>query len=418
MKTTLSILILFLLNLPSPLFIAYAAENEVSSTHASEGRADALRYYQSGNYQKAIDLWTEILQLNPNDASTANNIGIAYRQIRQPRKSLEYAQKAIELSPDYGHAYYTLGLAHYDLRNFGKAKEAFEEAIRRQFNPAVSHYNLGLSLYNLRNYEKARESFLKAAELGYDQGLSYYQLGLTKYRLEDYKGAAEDFEKSVKSNPSTPGAHYYLGLCYRELKRPFEAKKAFKKERGLKTKYAKEAYEEIAKTEEKIIEYQGKILAFIALFAIPVLLLAYSRRSKDFYRPNPLKTLLLVIFLIFLPLPFLLFVVPPLFVGILFYPYLYSAFMVIGFPTVIGSNLAYIGFFFSVAYLITMVFLAYWMVCFLYKNVEKRIWLWVVMGCVISVSFLNIYRGVTVGGGQPGANWIEMIKWIASGWGL
>lgn len=397
MKTTLSFLILLFLNLPSPQFTAYAAENEVSSTQASEGEADALRYYQSGNYQKAIDVWTEILQSNPKDASTANNIGIAYRQLRQPGKALEYAQKAIELSPDYAHAYYTLGLAHYDLRNFEKAKEAFEEAIRRQFNPAASHYNLGLSLYNLRNYEKAQESFLKAVELGYDPGLSYYQLGLTKYHLGDYKGAAEEFKKSVKSNPSTPGVHYYLGLCYRELKRPYDAKKAFEKERELKTKYSKDAYEEIDKTEEKIIAHQGEILAFIAMFAIPLLLLAYSMRSKDYYRPNLTKSLLLVVFLIFLPLPFLLFVIPPLFVGILFYPYLFSAFTVIGFPAMIGTKLAYVGFLFSVVYLTAMVFLVYWAVCFLYKKVKKPIWLWVLTGCLISVSFFNIYWGATMG---------------------
>jgi tetratricopeptide (TPR) repeat protein len=417
MKITLSFLILLLLNLPSPLFTAFASEHKVSSTHASEGRADALRYYQSGNYQKAIDVWTEILQSNPKDAGTANNIAIAYRQLRQPGKALEYAQKAIELSPDYAHDYYTLGLAHYDLRNFEKAKEAFEEGIRRKFNPAASHYNLGLSFYNLRNYEKARESFLKAAELGYDPGPSYYQLGLTKYLLEDYKGAAEEFEKSVKNNPSTPGVHYYLGLCYRELKRPYGGKKAFEKERELKTKYSKDAYEEITKTEEKIIEHQGEILAPIAMFAIPLLLLAYSMKSKEFYRPNLSKSFLLVIFLIFLPLPFFLFVIPPLFVGILFYLYLFSAFMVIGFPAMIGTKMAYVGFFFSVIYLTAMVFLVYWAVCLLYKKVEKRIWLWVLAGCLISVSFFNIYGGATMGR-QSRTNWIEMIKHVISSWVL
>ena len=90
-------------------------------------------------------------------------------------------------------------------------------------------------------------------------------------------------------------------------------------------------------------------------------------RSKDFYRPNLPKTFHFVIFLIFLPLQFLLFVIPPLFAGILFYPYLFSAFTIIGFPAMIGSNWAYVGFFFSVIYLTAMVFLVYWAVCFLYN---------------------------------------------------
>jgi len=410
------LLLAFLYNPIDTIGNIITPQNETNQQRYPDKKAEALKYYADKNYHKAIEIWTEILQLDPNDASTANNIGTAYRQLRQPEIALDYARKAIELSPDYAHPYYSVGLAYYDLRNFDKAKEAFEEAIKRGYKPGGANYNLGLSFYHLRQYPKAREAFLQAIEKEYDLSSSYHQLGLTEYGLEEYKGAAKAFEKAVKIAPSAHGTHYYLGLCYLELKKPYEARKAFERERELKTRFSSAAFQKIDKVEEQIIENQGKTLAFIAMFAIPALLLLYSRKSKDYYKPDLQKVLLLVTFLIFLPLPFLLFVIPPLFVGWVFYPYLFSSFVVIGIPTMIGGPLVYIGFFFSTIYLTVMVFLTYWTVCFLFKNVKDQRWFWALMGAVIAASFFDIYAGATIGG-KSSINWINMIKTVISSWG-
>ena len=56
----------------------------------------AIAFCSQGNYQDAIDDYTEIIRLEPKNASTYNDRGDTYNKIGEYDKALADANKAIE----------------------------------------------------------------------------------------------------------------------------------------------------------------------------------------------------------------------------------------------------------------------------------------------------------------------------------
>jgi tetratricopeptide (TPR) repeat protein len=53
-----------------------------------------------GNYDQAIQAWRRALDLSPENAVAANNIGSAYMAMEQPSAALPWFEKAIALDPN------------------------------------------------------------------------------------------------------------------------------------------------------------------------------------------------------------------------------------------------------------------------------------------------------------------------------
>jgi tetratricopeptide (TPR) repeat protein len=110
---------------------------EAQAKTAAQLHAEGLSLYNQGKYQDAVTVWLEEFSLDPNNANTANNIGIAYRKLGKQDIATEWHKKAIELSSQFGHAYYSLGLAHYDLREYEESKNAFLKATQLNYQGQV-----------------------------------------------------------------------------------------------------------------------------------------------------------------------------------------------------------------------------------------------------------------------------------------
>jgi len=181
--------------------------------------AEGLSLYNQGKYQDAVTVWLEEFSLDPNNANTANNLGIAYSKLGRQTVAIEYHKKAIELNPQFGHAYYSLGLAHYDLREYDESKNAFLKATQMNYRPGVSFYNLGLAYHHLKDYPNAEASYLKAIQFSYTLEETYYNLGLTYFEWGNYSKALESFREVKKRNPNSPDIDREIKRCNQMLKK-------------------------------------------------------------------------------------------------------------------------------------------------------------------------------------------------------
>lgn len=59
-----------------------------------------LEYYNSGNYDKSIETWDKILNIDPKSATALNNIGSAFMMKNQYNDAIVLFKKALELEPD------------------------------------------------------------------------------------------------------------------------------------------------------------------------------------------------------------------------------------------------------------------------------------------------------------------------------
>lgn len=80
---------------------ALAAFEKMASSSLEAKKNVALIHYNKGDFQKAIEIWEEILSENPEDNEALINLGRAHFHLGNPEKAQEYFTKAgIQVSPE------------------------------------------------------------------------------------------------------------------------------------------------------------------------------------------------------------------------------------------------------------------------------------------------------------------------------
>lgn len=160
------------------------------------------------------------------------SFGQANKLVRQGLKSTSYNEQiqlftqAIELEPNNLDAYFYRGLAYQNLGNYTAAILDYTKVIF--YKPdADTYYNRGNSKFAMQDFEGAKEDYSKALNLNKELFDAIYNLGLAKFYLEDYKGAISEFDKILKDFPRDAKSYNQKALAYMELNNYEEAFKNF-----------------------------------------------------------------------------------------------------------------------------------------------------------------------------------------------
>ncbi len=87
-------------------------------------------YFDSSNYQKAIEAYNKSLALNPNNANVITDLGIMYRRSGRPAEAVKTFDKAIEVDPKHETARFNKGIVlMHDLKDIEGAIKAWEELL-------------------------------------------------------------------------------------------------------------------------------------------------------------------------------------------------------------------------------------------------------------------------------------------------
>ena len=105
----------------------------------------AVQAEESGDKQRAIELYEEILVLDPQYAAAAINLGTLYFHLRQFGQAEEYYRRATVADPGYVLAYFDLGNVLDELDRLDESIEAYRRAITLAPGYADAHYNLALA---------------------------------------------------------------------------------------------------------------------------------------------------------------------------------------------------------------------------------------------------------------------------------
>lgn len=130
----------------------------------------ALRKYREGDYEGAILDYGKAIALNPEDADTYSNRGLAYYKLKEYLKAIEDYDKSIMLDSKNADFYVKRGIVYDDLQKYSRAIEDYDTAIA--LNPEVAFvYGLrGFAQHNLDNKSQARQDIETAAKLFKQQG--------------------------------------------------------------------------------------------------------------------------------------------------------------------------------------------------------------------------------------------------------
>ena len=170
----------------------------------------AITNHQERKTDIALELYNQILEINPGHQGAHNNLGVLFKELGEPQKAKDCYEKAIEIDPNYVTAYNNLGIIFKELGEPQKAKDCYEKAIKINPNDAKAYNNLGITFYNLGESQNAIGCYEKAIEINPNFAEAHNHLGLTYNELGENHKAIGCYEKAIEINPNYTEAHNHL----------------------------------------------------------------------------------------------------------------------------------------------------------------------------------------------------------------
>ena len=106
---------------------------------------EAVQAEESGDKQRAIELYLSIAKADPTYAAAYINLGTLYFHLRQFAQAEEYYRKATVIDPQYVLGFFDLGNVLDELNRLDESIESYLHAVTLSPRYADAHYNLALA---------------------------------------------------------------------------------------------------------------------------------------------------------------------------------------------------------------------------------------------------------------------------------
>ena len=147
---------------------------------------DALYSHNEGDYDTAISIYSQILDMEPQD----------------------YVKPVIFVHR--GMAYF--GQSLYDL-----AERDFSEALKREPDNDKTHYYRGIVYSINENYTKALSDFNKSLNINPYQSWVFYSRSQVYFHIGDYPAAMKDCQSAISLKPDYPEAEHFKELIQSKM---------------------------------------------------------------------------------------------------------------------------------------------------------------------------------------------------------
>jgi tetratricopeptide (TPR) repeat protein len=176
----------------------------------------------AGNFQKAIDLYTQAIDIKPLDVTLLNERGWVYHSLFKYDSALMDFKKAAEISPDY-YNYFNIAYTMDFLDSIEAAIDYYNKSIKLKSDYHLSYNNRGYEYYRLEEYDKAIKDYTISIELKDDYYLSYYNRGIAYNQKKKYTKAISDYKKAKNLTEDNSSIIYDIALTYDKVKNKNEA---------------------------------------------------------------------------------------------------------------------------------------------------------------------------------------------------
>lgn len=174
----------------------------------------ALDYYKKGEWQKAIDVFSSVLETETDNAEIYNNIALCYSNLGETEKAEHNFLKAQQLNPKIPQVYINLSDIYYKEKDYDSGIQLLSQGIYEMPD------NLVLRHYLARFYMEDARQDLAIDELEYvldkdpQNYDAYYDLGRVHFELGNYASAIDAFENVLEYKKDNEWLYYYLGEAY------------------------------------------------------------------------------------------------------------------------------------------------------------------------------------------------------------
>lgn len=196
--------------------------------------AEGWNIYYTGDFNGAIKIFSEAVELNPENALAYYGRAYAYDDLKNYQQVINDCTKAVQFkSTRLVDAYNNRGEAYRKLGNYNQAIADYNKALELNPNYFRAYNNRGIAYRNLGNYNQAFADYAKAIELKSDYAIAYYNRGFAYMQQKNYQQAIADFDKYVQLLPNDYDGWQIRGICYQALGDNAKAQADFAKAKQL-----------------------------------------------------------------------------------------------------------------------------------------------------------------------------------------
>jgi tetratricopeptide (TPR) repeat protein len=190
----------------------YEKSVQFDSTNVEAIRAMAAYAMETRNYRQAVESYTRLARLEPDNATVFQQMATLYFNLGRHKDALAFTEKWEKAHKDQP-MHFIAGMCHYYLENYPYAINRLLYAAEKDSNNAVLFYTLGRSYLEMERYKQAIPYYKKAADLDVKNARYVYEMGMVYYSIPDDKNAIAMFELAAERG-WTQNADFFENLAY------------------------------------------------------------------------------------------------------------------------------------------------------------------------------------------------------------
>jgi len=146
--------------------VGAVASQRIRESQAAQLFYEAVRMEDDqGAMRRVIELYTRVIDLNPQHAAALINLGTIFYNQRQYLQAEDVYRRATVADPNYALAFFDLGNALDELQRLMEAIDAYRTAIRLVPKYADAHYNLALAYERIGEHRRALPHWMTYSRL-------------------------------------------------------------------------------------------------------------------------------------------------------------------------------------------------------------------------------------------------------------
>jgi tetratricopeptide (TPR) repeat protein len=164
-----------------------------------------------GAYLEAIDIFRDLLELDPHHAIALNNLGAAFSKLSRFQEAEKNFRSATKIRPDFVDAHSNLGMVLRWRGYFDDSESSLRRALKLNPSHLGARVNLGMTLALLNRFREATNHFKKVLKVRPRDAQALFGMG----QIAGMEGRFDESEKTLKRalqvSPKMPVAWAALG---------------------------------------------------------------------------------------------------------------------------------------------------------------------------------------------------------------
>lgn len=170
--------------------------------------ASGLHFHQSGQFERARQIYRQLLAAEPGNPDLLNLLGAACINLNQWDEAAENLGGALRINPEHHAAHDNLGVLLAKQNRFAEAIASFERSVAIQPGQALTWLNLGNARLRNGQVEQAIDAYEQVVRLAPEWYQGHAELARALHKQNRLAEAATQFGEAVRLKPQDAKAHF------------------------------------------------------------------------------------------------------------------------------------------------------------------------------------------------------------------